>query len=83
MEVFVDRVKCKVCSSRYERTFEYKTWRNADQAIYECDVCGNVVADYTRSGLIPRLMIVWRGSCSLAQCAPLRKRKNLARSARH
>jgi hypothetical protein len=57
----MDRVTCKICLSRYERASERKTWRNAGNEIYECDVCGNVLEEWTGRSVVPVLQLTWRG----------------------
>lgn len=54
------KVTCKVCTSRYKLGSAWKTWRNRDQEIGKCDVCGTVLANWAHRGLVPVLTPIWR-----------------------
>jgi hypothetical protein len=54
------KVTCKVCSSRYKRSSERRTWRNRDREACKCEVCGTVMENWIGRGVVPVLMLVWR-----------------------
>jgi hypothetical protein len=56
----MEKITCKVCSSRYQLTSERRTWRNTNQEVCKCGVCRTVLKEWTGSGVVPVLQLVWR-----------------------
>ncbi len=62
-------IQCDVCQSRYASGSEERTWRNAARAIYACEVCGNLLANWVGRPVVPSFTLLWRGPRPLCPAA--------------